>query len=137
MEKKPTTKNHMRLSRYLHLLLFSNFQKSHETIPLRSQYCYVTGVPKETWLNEKRIALTPAATAMLVKKVPTVLYLQVATLGLLILIKSLLGDLGTSPLCRGSLLTSSPGPEFSPSSATMILPPAGPKLSAKRMLSNR
>jgi hypothetical protein len=26
------------------------------------------GVPKETWANEKRIALTPAATAMLVKK---------------------------------------------------------------------
>jgi len=26
------------------------------------------GVPKETWTNEKRIALTPAATAMLVKK---------------------------------------------------------------------
>jgi hypothetical protein len=25
-------------------------------------------VPKETWANEKRIALTPAATAMLVKK---------------------------------------------------------------------
>jgi len=26
------------------------------------------GVPKETWLNEKRVAITPAATAMLVKK---------------------------------------------------------------------
>jgi len=32
------------------------------------------GVPKEIWTNEKRVAITPAATAMLVKKVILELY---------------------------------------------------------------